>query len=203
MKTLYHGTTTKTLDDILTNGLRPRHDNQSNWQEFPSRKDMIYLTDSYAPHFALCAYDVAERKFDPVVIEVNVKLDRLYPDEDYLEQKARIDPEWKASVEKTTIQERTKFFRDELLNYKNFAEDSIKFLGNACYKGVIKPKNIKRYTILDAELIINYSDPTITLENKYYCGDSYKNICSHKIWQKPYSKFTMSTNKKEIAWQEN
>ena len=203
MKTLYHGTTTKNLDDILTNGLKPRHDKESNWQEFPSRKDMIYLTDSYAPHFALCAYDVAKGKFDPVVIEVNVKLDRLYPDEDYLEQKTRIDPAWKDSVEKTTIQERTKFFRDELLNYKNFAEDSIKFLGNACYKGVIKPNNIKRYTVLDAELIINYSDPTITLENKYYCGDSYKDICSHKIWQKPYSKFTMSTNKKEIAWQKN
>ena len=82
---------------------------------------MIYLTDSYAPHFALCAYDVTKGKFDPVVIEVNVKLDRLYPDEDYLEQKTRIDPAWKESVEKTTIQERTKFFRNELLNYKNFA----------------------------------------------------------------------------------
>ena len=42
MKTLYHGTTTKNLDDILTNGLKPRHDKESNWQEFPSRKDMIY-----------------------------------------------------------------------------------------------------------------------------------------------------------------
>ena len=184
---LYHGTNTQHLQKILKEGIKPRYENESNWEDNPSRSDMVYLTNSYAPYFALMQCDADQDFIKPVVIEVDVPTKKLFPDEDYLEQFTRGDPEWKTVVDATTMEERTAMFKNELLKYHEFGLQSLTGLGNCCFKGVILPKRIKRYTILDASLVLTYSDPTITLMNQRFMGAMYHEICSKKIWQKPFS----------------
>ena len=191
--TLYHGTTTKHLDHILKKGITPRYKNSiGNWKDNPSRDDMVYLSDAYACYFAYVT--AGEQGGEPLVLEVNVKKDRLYPDEDYLEQFTRIDPAWKDIVENTTMEHRTKHFKDTLLDFKDYFEDSLKFLGNACYKGIIKPKNIVKYSILNDDKVLEYSDPTITLQNYIYLGERYRELSKSTMWKKPLSKYIGAVN---------
>ncbi len=184
---LYHGTNTQHLEKILTEGIKPRGKNQSNWEENPSRSDMVYLTNSYAPYFALSQCEADQDFIKPVVIEVDVPTKKLFPDEDYLEQFTRNDPEWKFLVDKCDMAERTAMFKNELTKYHEYGLQSLQGLGNCCFKGIIPPKRIKRYTILEASLVLTYSDPTITLMNQMFMGKQYHDICKNKIWEKPFS----------------
>lgn len=185
--TLYHGTSTKYLDDILAKGITPRHDKDSNWSDNPSHPLMVYLSDAYPVYFAQQSVEV-EGDDEPVVLEVIVDTKRLYPDEDYLEQFTRIDPEWQNTVEATSMEYRTKWFKDNLTDYKEHYVGSLYGLGNCCHKGLIKPKNIVRYSILDHDQILHYSDPTITLQNYQILGGKYRMISEKTMWEKPLSK---------------
>ena len=192
--TLYHGTSTKYLDDILSKGITPRHNKGiGNWSGNPSHPLMVYLSDAYPVYFAqqsVNAYNEKNcdsEKDEPVVLEVIVDTKRLYPDEDFLEQYHRIAPQWKDAVEKTTMQERTIYFKQNLLDYKDDYQTSLFGLGNCCHKGVIKPKNIVRYSILDYNEILNYSDPSINLQNYQLLGGRYRMISEKTMWEKPLS----------------
>ena len=192
--TLYHGTSTKYLDDILLKGITPRHNKGiGNWSGNPSHPLMVYLSDAYPVYFAqqsVNAYNEKNcdsEKDEPVVLEVIVDTKRLYPDEDFLEQYHRIAPQWKDAVEKTTMQERTIYFKQNLLDYKDDYQTSLFGLGNCCHKGVIKPKNIVRYSILDYNEILNYSDPSINLQNYQLLGGRYRMISDKTMWEKPLS----------------
>ena len=192
--TLYHGTSTKYLDDILLKGITPRHNKGiGNWSGNPSHPLMVYLSDAYPVYFAqqsVNAYNEKNcdsEKDEPVVLEVIVDTKRLYPDEDFLEQYHRIAPQWKDAVEKTTMQERTIYFKQNLLDYKDDYQTSLFGLGNCCHKGVIKPKNIVRYSILDYNEILNYSDPSINLQNYQLLGGRYRMISEKTMWEKPLS----------------
>ena len=183
--TLYHGTSTKFLDEILSKGLMPRYDRDTNWSENPSNPLMVYLSDAYPVYFA---QQSAEENYEPVVLEVRVDTKRLYPDEDYLEQFTRFDPEWKSTVDSTSMEYRTEWFKENLMDYKDYYLDSLNGLGNCCHKGVIKPKNIIRYSILESDHILHYSDPTITLQNYMYVGERYRVLSAETMWEKPLSK---------------
>ena len=185
--TLYHGTSTKYLDDILSKGITPRHDKDSNWSDNPSHPLMVYLSDAYPVYFAQQSVEV-EGDDEPVVLEVIVDTKRLYPDEDYLEQFTRIDPSWRNTVEATSMEYRTEWFKDNLTDYKEHYVGRLYGLGNCCHKGLIKPKNIVRYSILDHNQILNYSDPTITLQNYQILGGRYRMISEKTMWEKPLSK---------------
>jgi hypothetical protein len=185
--TLYHGTSTKYLDDILSKGITPRHNKDSNWSDNPSHPLMVYLSDAYPVYFAQQSVEV-EGDDEPVVLEVIVDTKRLYPDEDYLEQFTRIDPAWRNTVEATSMEYRTEWFKDNLTDYKEHYVGSLYGLGNCCHKGLIKPKNIIRYSILDHNQILNYSDPTITLQNYQILGGKYRMISEKTMWEKPLSK---------------
>ena len=185
--TLYHGTSTKYLDDILSKGITPRHNKDSNWSDNPSHPLMVYLSDAYPVYFAQQSVEV-EGDDEPVVLEVIVDTKRLYPDEDYLEQFTRIDPAWRNTVEATSMEYRTEWFKDNLTDYKEHYVGSLYGLGNCCHKGLIKPKNIVRYSILDHNQILNYSDPTITLQNYQILGGRYRMISEKTMWEKPLSK---------------
>lgn len=185
--TLYHGTSTKYLDDILSKGITPRHDKDSNWSDNPSHPLMVYLSDAYPVYFAQQSVEV-EGDDEPVVLEVIVDTKRLYPDEDYLEQFTRIDPSWRNTVEATSMEYRTEWFKDNLTDYKEHYVGSLYGLGNCCHKGLIKPKNIVRYSILDHNKILDYSDPTITLQNYQILGGRYRMISEKTMWEKPLSK---------------
>ena len=175
-KILYHGTSTKYLDKILKKGLTPRKSLgvKSNW-DAESRDDMIYLTSAYAPYFAQAC--VGSNGGDPLVLEVEVESNNLYPDEDFLEQYLR-----NKNITKGDIHERTKFYKDNLEVFKHYTKKSLNGLGNACHKGIIYPKRIRRYVVLDARKIIMYSDPTITRANYTILGHHYNEICSEYIW---------------------
>ena len=202
MITLYHGTSTRNLDDIMKNGIKPRRESEGVWDDdCQSREDMVYLTNSYAPFFAqqACLLKDGEYIYKPVVIEVSISdkqaNKRLYPDEDYLEQLARDNgsslPESYFSLD---LVGKTKFFRERLEHYQPMWTHSLQGLGNVAFKGVVYPKFINRYTILDEDKIIDYSDPVICIPNQRFLGHKYHKVCSELIWSEPYSKKIMEVN---------
>ena len=189
--TLYHGTSTKYLDDILKQGIKPRYEKESIWEDNPSRPDMVYLSSAYAVYFSqVASYRLGGK---PVVFEVKVNSKSLYPDEDFLEQITRVDPAWKDTLS-LGMEERTAWFKKNMLDYKTAYADSLGALGNACHKGIIKPKNIIRYSILDESKILEYSDPTITLMNYQILGGRYRKLSQKTMWEEPLSIKTRSKN---------
>ena len=52
---LYHGTSSRFLDRILKHGIKPRGKGTSQWDKFPSRPDLVYLTTAYPFYFAIQA----------------------------------------------------------------------------------------------------------------------------------------------------
>ena len=207
MITLYHGTSTRNLDDIIENGIKPRGESESVWSDndCPSREDMVYLTNSYAPFFAQqsCLVEDGEYIDKPVVIEVSISdkqaKKRLYPDEDYLEQFTRDYPKDSINVVpkdyfSLNLADRTKFFRERLENYQGMWTYSLEGLGNVAFKGIVHPKFIKRCTILDEDMILDYSDPVICTAKQRIVGAKYHRVCSELIWSEPYSKKIMEVN---------
>ena len=176
--TLYHGTSSAHLDKILKSGLRPRYSKSSDW-ECASRPDMIYLTSAYPLYFA--EHSITHHGGEPVVIEVEVDTLRLYPDEDFLEQATRSEknreknPDLATKLEGLDMEQRTKFFRDSLEEYKHHYSDSLKYLGNCCHKGIIKPKRIRRYVMPDSKTQM-MSDPTIHISNFFHMSDYYADL---------------------------
>ena len=172
--TLYHGTSSVHLDKILESGLVPRYNNDSEW-ECASRPDMIYLTNAYPLYFA--EHSINHNGGEPVVFKVEVDTLRLYPDEDFLEQATRSE-KYKDSyseLQGLDMEARTKYFRDSLEEYKHHYDDSLKFLGNCCHKGIIKPKRIRRYVIPDMS-IRRKSDPSITTNNFRFMSHYYAEL---------------------------
>lgn len=169
---LYHGCSAKDLRSIMTNGLCPRWDKESNWKKNPSRPDMVYLTVAYPFYFALCHEGFAG------VVEIEARgLDRkrFFPDEDFLTNALtmhdgqELDPQRQGEI------------RLMLHTYGDYWKESVRFQGNCCYKGTISPYHITRYCIFDpkarpalAEEISG--DPSINLTNYSIKGKSYRQL---------------------------
>lgn len=159
---LYHGTSERFLDSILSNGITPRGKTKSNWS-CESRSDLIYLSVAYPFYFAFSALKEEEKV---VVIEIDSKkldVDKFLPDEDFLGQLYGI--------------EKTIEFRDNLELYSNQYEDSLNNLGNCAYYSIIKPSCISKYVIFDWKkrmtLSIEMLDPTISILNFKFTGNKY------------------------------
>jgi hypothetical protein len=170
---------------------------------------MVYLTNSYAPHYSLCSMDVEEDK--PVVLEIKFdeeSMMNLFPDEDALEQAN--NSKYAKSCEldnlslaerfdvpigfsEMTIEDRTLWFKDNLYHFhmdssnRMFYEKSLALLGTCCHEGMISADKIVRYTLLKPEKILSYSDPVICIPNQMILGGHYQNVCSNIIWDKEYS----------------
>lgn len=187
---LYHGTNTDNLDKILEDGLCPRGNNKGNWEHtIRSRNDMVYLTNSYAVYFAMCSIP-KDSKASPVVLEVEVDTKSLYPDEDFMEQATRNNAMWQdyfMSIEHEDMTARTEYFRDNISEFQDDYTNSLKYLGNACYLGEIKPESIKRYSVLDDSKVWEHSDPTITLMNYKILGSKYRKLSKKTMWEEPLS----------------
>ncbi len=186
---LYHGTSTVYLPMIKKHGLIPRYNSKSNWKT-KSRPDMIYLTSAYPIHFA--EHAINEHGGKPVVLEVEVDVNRLYPDEDFLEQATRgmsdegnggSDEEVKRvkkgrlwnNLKGLDMEQRTKYFRDKLEHYKHHYEDSLRGLGTCCHKGIIKTKGIIRHVIPNKKTRA-MSDPSIHIDNFRVLADYYAHL---------------------------
>jgi hypothetical protein len=169
---LYHGCSAKDLRSIMTKGLCPRQDKQSNWEKNPSRPDMVYLTVAYPFYFALCHEGIAG------VVEIETRgLDRevFFPDEDFLTNAFAMHGGQALDAS------RKEEIRDMLHTYGDHWEDSLRFQGNCCYQGTISPEYVTRYCIFNpkarpalAEEISG--DPCINLDNYSMKGKSYQQV---------------------------
>lgn len=175
---LYHGTSAKALDSILGKGLLPRTtDMKGNWEHtISSRKDCVYLTSIYAPYFAINASG-DDNLIGIVEIDTNfLNEEWILPDEDFLEQATRGQKDFP----KGTMEDRTKYFRDNLSLYGEHWERSINKLGTCCYQNEIDSSAITRAIIVDGSLcnmmLSVAMDPQISLLNHKFCSNKYKSL---------------------------
>jgi hypothetical protein len=142
--TLYHGTSSHYLNEILTYGLRTRGETgNNNWEKCSSFENLIYLTRKWHYFFA---YNTTMELFEtkgiesyPCYLEFKVPTDLLVADEDFIN---------------------TKFFSN-IVNKKHSLEfsweDSLAQYGTATYLGNIPRKYLVSFTIIsDDDFIEKY-----------------------------------------------
>lgn len=181
---LYHGTREGAVPFILQKGLRPRRDqgaHSGNWgHSVKSNSQAVYLTDAYALHFGAAAMRPKDEAFAVLEIDLaQLRLSRMAPDEDYLEQSSRKSPEFAASGK--TMEERTRWFRSRA--HREFAYcwgDSLRALGTCAYYDPTPPQAIRRWARVELKSPIRRaSDPTITLMNYKLVGGYYRQLMRH------------------------
>lgn len=170
---LYHGTRSKLLDKILENGLKPRGKRKGNWKQYPSRHDLVYLTRSYAPFFAINGLKKNENL--ALILEIESSNLKLLPDEDFISQAISMNTgEPLPEVHKQVL--------ENLESYQEHWQLSLDNLGNCSHKGPISPGNITRYCTLDIkkrpDLFSISLDPSISTMNYRFCGTRYQSIIS-------------------------
>jgi len=169
---IYHGTTSLNLNKILKKGLIPRGKKKSNWEEFPSRHDLVYVSQSYPFYFGINSV-----KSEPVlVVEIDLeKLDKslLLPDEDYISQ---------AMSKKAEIKDIHIKIRDNIEMWQRCWEASLNGIGNCSYKGTIPVSAITRYCLFDFKIRPHVAcamlDPSISIMNYCFLGSKYRSIVS-------------------------
>ena len=188
---LYHGTNGAWVPNILKRGLEPRGTRQArnNWKHVPHQSNArcVYLTDSYAPHFAFNA----TRGKNPKCAVVEVESDRLNPDnlwadEDCLEQVSRDHGKDLCpvglSMSQRTLHYRSLQFQIPSIKLHDGTDQpawrfSLANLGTCSHQGIIPPSAITRIAVWpDKEnLGLHFVfDPTISVMNQRFCGDMYR-----------------------------
>lgn len=141
---LFHGTSITVLDKILNRGVLPRGKRKGNWKDAPSRADCVYLTNAYAPYFALPAYGPRR---DGVVLEIDterLEANRLLPDEDALERVGR-----NTDGIEGNMYARVKHYRDRLELYCDGQwQASLDYMGTCSHLGTIPTSAITRVAIV-------------------------------------------------------
>lgn len=181
---LYHGTSAKVATIAIKEGLSPRSSHgKSNWKHsVESNPEMVYLTDTYAPYFALWSVkEWTKSKLGIVEIDTDfLEESLLMPDEDFIEQATREDKTNKLNIKGKTIHERTKFIRNHLERYQPNWELSVNRMGNCCYMGTIPAEAITRVVEIEPQkckvMCLQAANPTITMANFSYCGIHYKTL---------------------------
>jgi hypothetical protein len=173
---LCHGTSASHLASILKDGLKPRGENKSEWA-VESASDRVYLSDAYAFYFA---QNAAKEGDDLLVVEVDVDLDHLYPDEDFLGFATSKND---IAKQLPALNERTLVLKDWILDQKDdyrkeLTEESLKFLGNAAYLGTISRDRITRIARIPEKdvgrIIVSEFDPIIAPINYRFLGEQYR-----------------------------
>lgn len=133
---------------------------------------MVYLTNSYAPFFAIQG---SKGKENALILEVEVDEDSLYPDEDFIVQAL-------AQQSGRAIDEIHEEIKDSIEDYRHHALDSLEHLGNCSHKGRLPETSVTRYCIIDTfsrpDLGMICMDPCISLLNYRFCGSRYRSIIS-------------------------
>jgi RNA:NAD 2''-phosphotransferase len=185
---LFHGTSSRWLDQILAQGIRPRRRTrfEGNWTDtVNSHANHVYLTDSYAPYFAECAIPSEDHKSVPVVFVVDtLRIPQLVADEDAIEQvERRSHPN--EIFSKSDVYERTRRFATmapRLAASGKFTHhDSLTALGTCAAVDTIPRQAIIGYIRLKRVYSWQVWDPTITLENYRFMGDFYRHV-SEYLW---------------------
>ena len=167
---LYHGTSKTKAIAAIKFGLRPRRDDVSNWKEYPSNDDMVYLTDTYPLFFAIATTKEYE---EMAVMEVSVDMDNLYPDEDFIHQVYEMQELPKLKP--------LEAIRLQMCN-KELWKMSLEKLGNVAHQGRISVESIIRVWTFawgnkeHLRLLYEACDPIISILNKQFCGEKYKEL---------------------------
>jgi len=175
---IYHGTSQVIARKSAYSGLAPRGSKRdSNWNEqFESNPDMVYLTTTYALYFAC----VATKQSNIAVIEIETdRLDKkkFYPDEDFIcEVVRRQNTSFRTKEQEKKLHE---YVRNNLDRFQGNWSESLKILGNICYKGVIPAVAITRYATFDLAkdsgiLAISMMDPVVCATNHEIFGKFYR-----------------------------
>lgn len=174
---LYHGTSYKYLYEMLLNGIKPRFDMKSNWEEYPSNKDKVYLTTTYPFLFSYCASNKNVMDGIGIVLELDsnfLNFDLMYPDEDYVWDRLKDD------VAPHLVKNLHTKVRNNLENVRHLWVPSVQNIGNCSYQGVIKPEAIQRVCIVDwkkrPKLTTEILEPTISIANHTFCGEHYRKM---------------------------
>lgn len=156
---LYHGTSVESANLILKHGFKDRvASGKSRWSgKVKSQEGVVYLTRAYPFFYAMNA---AENRETAAVLKVEVDIDDLLPDEDYLR--------WAGIVQ-------TERQKVDLRKYQHLAERALEKLGNVA----VDPDNIKR--VLGKKLFAvgemwQYSDPSMSPLNYSILGGYYRKL---------------------------
>lgn len=171
---LYHGTSERHVERILKEGLRSRKFTkmQSNFTRHPSHTEMVYLSNCYAPYFA--AHASKDGRW--AVIEVDIDVENLLPDEDFLAQASR----GTHRIQTLSLEERTAEFKEDLHAYADQALESLKHLGTVAHDAFVRKSEIKRIALFDHSknmyMAIMALDPSISLINHKILGNHYETL---------------------------
>lgn len=93
---LFHGTSTYYLNEIIKKGLLPRKDTgNNNWESNPSFMGLTYLTNKWQYMYAYSAVKSLYKKENittyPCYVEFKVPKAMLAPDEDLINSKYMVD----------------------------------------------------------------------------------------------------------------
>ena len=145
---LYHGTDEASAMKSLSDGLLPRMERPGNWERFSSNPEVIYLSDCYAPFFAVVASEKKGGRMAIVEVQATAQMVKNFlPDEDYLEQSTRPNL-WCGEAE---MLRRTEICRKKMGRRSNQWAKSLKGLGTVAHKGPIGPDFITRVALIDAK----------------------------------------------------
>jgi hypothetical protein len=159
--TIYHATSETVANRILSGeGIVPRSKlgTTSRYSDFPSNPECVYLTYS---HGAFFAGSVAGGSFSPTddctrgsrmlarcaILEIDgkmLKIEKCYPDEDYLEQSGRnID-----SIN-GNIFNRTDHYRSRMFDFSSRHAECFATVGSIAYRELIPVTAIKRVAFIN------------------------------------------------------
>lgn len=172
----FHGTASRHLRSILSDGLNARNQTQvSNWEHsIPSNDNTVYLTNAYALYFAAQAAEHESDKLAVLEIDGDVLYEsELCADEDAVEQTTRgkddLPRDW-------SIEQRTLYYRE--LAYAYHWDQSLKALGTCGYLDVIPPEAITRVALVEVKtytrMVWAGYDPSIGILNYRICGGKYR-----------------------------
>ncbi len=171
--TLYHGTSFQHWQSIKKNGLLPRGqlDTDGNWEgDVISKPELVYLTTAYPVYFALQA---AGEDHNLLVLEVEVEVEDLYPDEDFIAYALKQKP-----FADLPLAEVIKHIHP--FDFKELATRSLE------YNGVVSTKRIP------PERIINHCVLEMTKHVRpimWLGGDSMPIPLNYQILGKQYCKY--------------
>ncbi len=168
---VYHGTTEIRLKSILNKGIRPRGRDDGNWEEQPSRNDLVYLSTTYPLYFAATSVKGYERI---AILEIDLEelnARKFLPDEDFVAYYLHKERD-------ITFDEAVEHARNNLEEYKELWPKSLKELGNIAYAEIVKSTAITRYALVDINVrtMLGWSmvDPIISPLNYKFRGQFFQ-----------------------------
>lgn len=196
------------MGEILSSGIQPRGERgaDSQWEKYPSRPDLVYLTTAYPLYFGLNALagDMLDDEQAERVLIVEVAADELpeksfLPDEDFVAQVL-------AHQRGCPLEDIHDDIRDSLEEYRHLAINSANLMGNVAFRGTVLPKAITRYVLFDptkqASLGWAGLDPVISPLNFRFCGGKYQSMVAYLFGDREDWLVGFGDNESWAQWQE-